>query len=306
MDRDLWRKLMSSVKRAARALPKPQRRPKFPDWLIVAMYLWCVWHDRPLYWACDRGHYNTLFRPRKLPSVSQFTRRVKTHAVQRILRRVHDELAGAALATPLSYLDGKPRVVGGASTDQDARRGRAVGGFAKGYKLHALVSEDGRIPLWSLTPLNAAEHVVAQHICLHLPNPPETATRLILADSSYDAAPLHKVIAAAATSSDARLLTPLRGQEPVKHGGHHPVTLRQMGAARREVVAVWRDHPALAAYVLKSRVRVENVFSALTCAAGGLGPLPAWTRNLGRVTRWVGAKIILYHARLRAKKRIAA
>src|SRR5215208_5731698 len=122
MDRELWKAVLAAVKRASRSLPRPgRRRPRFADWLVVAMYLWCVWHDRPLCWACDRAHYNTLFRPRKLPSVSQFTRRVKTDAVQAILQRAHNELAGAALATPVSFLDGKPLVVGGASKDPNAK-----------------------------------------------------------------------------------------------------------------------------------------------------------------------------------------
>jgi hypothetical protein len=311
LDREIWANVMNAVKRAAKAVGRVGRRCVYADRLIAAMYLWCVWHDRPLSWACDRVHYNTLFRPRRLPSVSQFTRRVKTDALRRILQRVHDELAAVSLATPLSYLDGKPLVVGGASKDRDARRGRAVGGFGKGYKLHALVSEDGRIPTWSVTPLNAAEHVVAQALCLRLPpsRPAAAAAAMpwvdamVLGDSGYDSAPLHKVIQAA---SNACLLTPLRGQQRVKDGVHHPVTLRQMGGARREAVVVWRDHPRLARFVLKRRIGVENTFSALTCAGGGLGPLPAWTRTLGRVTRWVGGKIILYHARLRVKNRAAA
>jgi hypothetical protein len=37
MDRDLWRRMLSSAKRAERSLPRPKRRPKFPDWPIVAL-----------------------------------------------------------------------------------------------------------------------------------------------------------------------------------------------------------------------------------------------------------------------------
>jgi hypothetical protein len=303
IDRQIWTRVIQAIRRAAKAVGRIGRKCVYRDGLIAAMYLWCVWHDRPLCWACDRLHYNTLFRPRKLPSVSQFTRRVKTPSIRRVLRRVHDELAVVQRATPLSYLDAKPLVVGGASKDKQARRGRGVGSFAKGYKLHALVSQDGRIPLWSVCPLNVAEHVVARELCPGLPATPPDA--LILADSGYDAAPLHKALLALSPSAP-RLLTPLRAQTRVKNGVHHPVTLRQMGESRRQVVAAWNDHPHLAAFVLKSRIAVENTFSALSCVAGGLGPLPAWVRTLERVTRWVGAKIILYHARLRARKRLAA
>jgi len=311
LDRDVWAAVMAAVKRAAKAVGRAGggRKCVYADWLITAMYLWSAWHDRPLCWACDRGHYNTLFRPRKLPSVSQFTRRVKTDAVREILGRVHDDLAAVALATPVSYIDGKPLTVGPVSKDPDAARGHVSGGFAKGYKLHAWASEDGRIPLWALTPLNLAEQTVAAELlCPNLPTHALPAQAVIAADSNYDSAPLHKALARARadTPADARLLTPLRNQGRVKDGKHHPVTLRQMGPGRRELVELWAARPDLARLILKDRTAIERVFSALTCAAGGLGPLPAWVRTLARVRRWVGAKIILYHARLRARKRRAA
>lgn len=314
LDREIWANVMAAVKRAAKAVKRvglAGRKCVYADWLIAAMYLWCVWHDRPLCWACDRAHYNTLFRPRKLPSVSQFTRRVKAHAVQEVLRRVHDDLAAVALATPLSYIDGKPLTVSPVSKDPDAARGHVCGGFAKGYKLHAWASEDGRIPLWAVTPLNLAEQTVAAELlCPNLPRwlPPHA---VIAADSNYDSAPLHKALAllhgdADAHGADALLLTPLRNQGRVKGGKHHPVTLRQMGPGRRELVELWADRPELARLILKRRTSIERVFSALTSVGGGLGPLPAWVRTLARVRRWVGAKIILYHARLRAQKRVPA
>ena len=300
-DREIWAGVMAAVRRAAKAVKRVGRRCVYSDWLIAAMYLWCVWHDRPLCWACERCHYNTLFRPRKLPSISQFTRRVKTHAVQAILQRVHDQLAAVALATPVSFLDGKPLVVGGASKDPNAKRGRAVGGFAKGYKLHAFVTEDARLPVWAVTSLNVAEQSVAVALCPHLPQMPPGA--VVQGDSNYDSAPLHKLLAALL---GVNLLTPLKGQARVKDGQHHEVTLRQMGAERRALVEVWKQYPDLARYLLKSRNGVERTFSALTSWGGGLGPLPAWVRTIGRVRAWVGAKIILYHARLRTRKRLAA
>ena len=78
---------------------------------------------------------------------------------------------------------------------------------------------------------------------------------------------------------------------------------RQMGATRRELVRCWDERPGLAGLVLKARDEIERVFGVLTCTAGGLAPLPAWVRTLPRVRRWVGAKIILYNARLKAQER---
>lgn len=300
MDRELWRTVLGAVRRAAgrvdRELPW-HRRPVFADWLVAAVHLWAVWHDRTLTWACDRAHYGRLFRPRKLPGVSQLSRRVRSDRLQRVLQYAHDELAGRGVVTDAGYLDGKPLTVGPATKDRDARRGRVPGGFGKGYKLHAFVSERRRVVVWSVVPLNVDEKAVAAELLPHLP--PLAPGAVVLADANYDAAPLHKAVAAAADAP--RLVTPLKGQARVGPGGHHPVTRRQMGAARRELVAAWAACPGLTGHVLKARDEVERAFGVLASTAGGLGPLPAWVRTLGRVRRWVGAKIILYNARLRVQ-----
>jgi Transposase DDE domain len=300
MDRELWQAVLAAVRRAARVVGREHKRRRSPYalWLVVAMYLWCVWHDRPLCWACDRSHYGRLFRPRKLPSVSQFTRRVKEERFQRVLQLVHDELARRGLVTALGYLDGKALTVSPVSKDRDAARGKVSGGWAKGYKLHAYVNGHGRIVVWSVTGLNVAEQSVALELLPHLP--PQDPLALLLCDSNYDSAPLHK--AAAALGLGALPVTPLKAQGRVKGGSHHPVTLRQMGPGRRELVAAWRDHPHLVRFVLKARAAVERSFGTLVCTGGGLSSLPAWARTLGRVTRWVGAKIILHNARLKVRE----
>ena len=45
MDREQWKLVLAAVKRAARRLPR-DRRLRFADWLVAAMYLWAVAHDR--------------------------------------------------------------------------------------------------------------------------------------------------------------------------------------------------------------------------------------------------------------------
>ena len=162
------------------------------------------------------------------------------------------------------------------------------------------MTDDGRLPVWAVTPLNADEKTVARLLCARLPEMPGDA--LVMADANYDAAHLHKLVAA----TGARLLCPLRGQGPVGTGAgaggdRHPDNVRKMGAARRELVSLWDAKPDLCRHVLHHRNDVERGFAALTCHGGGLAALPAWVRTIGRVTRWVGAKIILYHARLRAR-----
>jgi transcription initiation factor TFIIIB Brf1 subunit/transcription initiation factor TFIIB len=113
LDREVWRVVCESIQRAARAIRTSGRKPVYSARLIVAMYLWSVLHDHCLSWACNPKHYNALFRPRRLPSISQFTRRIKGHVESSILQRVNDDLAGGGVPLPLHYLDGKPLLVRG-------------------------------------------------------------------------------------------------------------------------------------------------------------------------------------------------
>ncbi len=289
MNRDQWRIVLKAIKHSDRKLGKAKRM-RYPCWLIVAMYLWSVAHDRPLSWACRREHYVGGFQPRRLPSVSQFTRRIKTPRCQRILQDVHDALSRRDRATAISFFDGKPLPVGGASRDPDARRGRCVGGFAKGYKLHAWVTEDGRMPVWTVCGLNRHEAVVAEKMFSDAPRLSSRA--LVLADRNYDARRVYDAVAL----QGGGLLVP-HGIIAVDRSSLH-----HMGPHRREARVLWRDHRIMGQYVYRQRVRVEGVFSAMCSFGGGLGPLPAWVRRIDRVRRWVGAKIILYHARLMDQK----
>lgn len=303
MDRELWTLVLAAVKRAAKDVGwhGGQRSPVYANWLIVALYLWSVWHDRTLCWACDRTHYSSLFRPRALPSISQFTRRIKSDDCQRILQHVHDALAQRGLASDEGYIDGKPLLVSPVSKDRQALRGKVCGGFAKGYKLHAFVNERRRVVVWSVTGLCGDEKTVATALLAHWP--PMTPDAVIFKDSNYDSAPLHK--AAAELLPHVRLVGPLKGQDRVGSAGHHPVTLRQMGSARRELVAAWQRCSDLLELTLRARDTIERAFGVLCCTAGGLGTaLPPWVRTLARVRRWVGAKIILYNARLTVQDRL--
>jgi len=293
MDREHWKVVLAAVKRAARRLPR-DRRLRYADWLVAATYLWAVAHDRCQSWACDRAHYPGWFRPRKLPSVSQFNRRVaSSDRVRRVLQAAHDELGGPLVPTALSYLDGKALAVGPTSKDPDAARGRVPGGFAKGYKLHAWATGDRRIPAWCVLPLNAHGAVAARELLVPAA-PPLSPRALVLADGNYDDRRLHAAVAA----RGGRLPAPPRGW------GRHRTTRSAMGPARRASLAAWGDRRGagvLARSVHRRRITVERTFSALCSCGGGLGPLPGWVRRLPRVRRWVGAKILLYHAKLRAR-----
>lgn len=289
MDRRQWILLRPLIRDAVREVG-PSGRVKFPDALILSMYLWTVAHDRPLCWACDRDHYHEPFRPRRLPSVSQFCRRIKSDRFQRYLQHLHDALTHQRQLGALNFFDGKALMVSNYSRDPEAKIGYGTGQMGRGYKLHALVTADRRIAAWSLLPMNVNEMEVARGMLHHAVRVPQGA--VILADGAYDAHKLHKDVAA----RGGWLWTKPRGM------AQHAVTLRQMGKARRALLAVWTQTPKEARRIYRLRIHVEGTLSNLTSCAGGLGPLPGFVRRLERVKRWVGAKILLYHARLNTPK----
>jgi len=183
----------------------------------------------------------------------------------------------------LSFLDGKPLPVQPWSRDQDARVGYATKGFARGYKLHAWATEDGRIPRFSVRPMNEGEAKVARDFSTDV-----RLEGLVLADANYDSQRLYKALG----MGGAQLLTPL------KRIAVNPGPLRRMGPERRFAIRLYRVLGAQYRALLDRRDAIERVFSALCCFGGGLTTLPPWVRRIGRVTRWVSAKIAIYHARL--------
>ena len=107
-----WQTLYKTIRLENRSIPRFGRRPVFPDTLIVAMYFWAVLHDRPLCWAALRCNYTSVFRPRRLPSRSQFCRRIKSPRCLALLEAVSTRLARGDQATPFAYLDGRAFPVG--------------------------------------------------------------------------------------------------------------------------------------------------------------------------------------------------
>ena len=287
MDRRIWSIITQGVVSVNRAIPRTGRRPAFSDVLIVRMYLWSVWHERPLCWACDRQHYGSLFRPRRLPSVSQFCRRIKSPRIGQMLNLLNRRLTEGSESSALTFLDGKAMPVSRNTRDKQAKKGYADGAFRRGYKLHAWASEDGRILRHCVRSMNEGEPNTAREL-FDVP----LAGSLVLADANYDSATLYQTV----HEHGGYLVTPLKGQATSEQG------LRYMPLARRRMMTLWQQKSRLCRKVLEERVQIERIFSALTCFGGGLSPLPAWVRTLRRVERWVAAKLAIYHARLLARE----
>ena len=131
-------------------------------------------------------------------------------------------------------------------------------------------------------PLNVNEMPVASELLRY-----QRADGLILADGEYDSGQLYERVDA----DGGQFLTPL----PKNAGkGHRPQSWPRLRAAW-----AWKG---IAGYVYGRRRTAEQVFAHLSAFGGGLAPLPPWVRTLPRVRRWVGAKLIIYHARWNIRK----
>lgn len=280
-----WAALYQIIKRQARRLPRPKRRFTYPDALIAAMFFWAVWHDRPQCWAADRRHYSSLFRPRRLPSNSEFNRRVRSKRFTDLLERIFTAWAPPPSPGSTCILDARPLPVGACSKDRAARLGRVYRGFARGYRLHALLNENEQVFAFRLTPMNVAEPDVAMEL---LPEVPPGST--VLSDGVNDSVRLYEV----AEAHDVQFLARPRKNAGRGHRPQHPTRLR--------AIATWRSR---AAEYDRQRGQIERAFGWQSSFGGGLSPLPAWVRTPPRVTRWVLAKLTLYHVR-RTKKATAA
>jgi hypothetical protein len=172
-------------------------------------------------WACDPLHYNRLFHPRRLPSVSQFSRRLRSRRVQLLLEWIYQRLARDGKSHQVLFMDGKALPVSEVTQDRDARTGRGNGAFSRGYKLHALGAEDGRIKACCVRPLN--EHEIPVAIKKLVPHVDHQA--LVLADGNYDGNRLYLAV----QKRGASLFTPLRGKPARKNRRRRMCRARQVG-----------------------------------------------------------------------------
>jgi hypothetical protein len=273
-----------TIQRVHRRLPRPKRKPLYNDALIVAMCFWSVLRDRPQCWACDRQSYHRPFLPRRLPSILRFNRRIRSQRRQTMLAGV-EALARGEPEGEVQLLDSRPLRGGACSKDKQADPGRVYGGFARGYRLHACMSADGRFLAWKLTAMNVSEKPVAVELLR------QTQPRgLVLADGNFDAGYSYEH---AASCGGQLLATPRRGA-----GGGH----RKLDPYRRMALYLWQSHEH---WIRKQRKAIDRFFGQHSSYGGGLCPLLAWVRTQRRVARWIQAKIILYHVRL-ARRRDAA
>ncbi len=282
MEGQVW----SSVEALLLFAQTESRRFRFTHGAILRVVLWAVMNDRPIAWACRPRSWPEGVRPKALPHPSTVSRRWRSAALQREVRRLHDRAVNrVASGGRYVAIDGRPLVVGGCSKDPDARAGRGARGMARGYKMYAVVDAAHVIIAYEIHAMSMAEQTVALSL---LPRLPSQATRVV-GDKIYDSMKLHRV----AEETGRRLYTPLREDRVGRR--RQPQRLRLLRLLRRDVgrrLLLWRGV-------------IERTFGNNTAVSFGFKGLPAWARRIHRVERWMWGKTMLHHAWLLAKKNAA-
>jgi hypothetical protein len=188
MERQLWKAILAVLATLDTA-PVPTRF-EFSDERIVQVFYWSVICDRPTSWACQMKHWPLHLRKEPLPSPATMSRRLRSSTVVALLDALERRVVAPKGPGLFWMIDGKPLPIGGCSKDRQAGYGRAAGGKAKGYKLHAVVGSDNAVAQWRVAPMNKDERAMAERLVKAAP--PEVMGYL-LADGHYDSNPLHQI-----------------------------------------------------------------------------------------------------------------
>lgn len=290
MEHQLWQEILTVLA----TLGKPRRhwREEFSAQDIVRTWFWAVLHDRPVSWACERRNWPVHERRYRRPSSSTMSRRLRSTDVRQLLDQIEQSvllpLAGKSLVW---MIDGKPLMISGCSKDRQAGYGRAAGGKAKGYKLHAVMDLDGAVAAWRVAPMNKDERVMARRLLRDA-----ALQGYVLADSNYDSNELHELCV---RRGNLQMVVPPR-YGLGRSRGHR----RQSAGRLRSIELLANPQSSFGRELHEQRVAIEQYYGRLSNWGGGLTHLPAWVRTHRRVHRWVQAKLILTALRRRIGERI--
>jgi hypothetical protein len=278
MEHQLWKAIVAVLLTLNN--PRTPTRFDFSDEDVVKVYYWSVICDRPTSWACRKEHWPLHLRQRPLPSAATLSRRLRSPSVVALLDALARRVTAPKEPGLFWLIDGKPLPIGGCSKDRQAGYGRAAGGKAKGYKVHALVSPRGEIAAWRVAPMNKDEQTMAARLLRAA-----DVQGYVVGDCNYDSNPLHDVCD---RLGQLQLIAPRR--RGAGHGlGHH----RHSPGRLRCVARTENPFPAFADGLLRDRAAIERTFGNWVNWGGGLTTLPAWVRTHRRVRRWVQAKLVL-------------
>lgn len=274
MERGIWNVLMEAMRRVR---PRSPVRAAYSNRDVLAVLLWAALHDRPISWACRRSNWPAAAWRRRLPDQSTMSRRLREPALLddllTLIARAQREVPDAAVLA----VDGKALALRAHTRDPDAANGWGSGAYARGYKLHAIVSTTHRLHAFEVCPMNEAECTTARALVDRLPT---GVGETLLGDAAYDSNPLH----AACASRGLRLLAPRRrpGFALCKNRRHEPSRIASVGLL---------EGPS-PPRIFKERQSIERFFSRLAFGAR-LYALPPWVRRLHRVRAWVAAKLAI-------------
>jgi hypothetical protein len=291
MERQLWKAIVVVLGR----LDKGRRfaRRKFTDVRIVEVYSWAVIHDRPTGWSCRRAHWPIDLQKRPLPSAATMSRRLRSPSVGALLEALDRCVLAPREGELFWMIDGKPLAIGGCSKDRQAGYGRAAGGKAKGYKIHALAGSSGGLAAWLLAPMNKDERTMAKRLVRRA-----WAQGYVVGDANYDSNPLHDVCV---SLGELQLVTPRRYGKG-KGIGHR----RHSQGRHRSISLLENPTPHFGEQLLRDRAQVERQFGHWCNWGGSLTCLPAWVRTHQRVRRWVQIKLVLATLKRQTDQRTCA
>lgn len=181
------RSTLRRIRRTLRALGRRRlnRRYTFTDAAILEVCLFAVLCERPVCWACDPDNWPAGRRRGPMPSASTVSRRMRTEGLaalaDRLLATLNTQHLVRWAIVLVAVVDGEALPVGPHSHDRQSRWGRSTSGKAKGYKLHAIVTTDGRVLAWRVAPMHVDEHVMARRMLRELGH-----SGFLLADGNYD------------------------------------------------------------------------------------------------------------------------
>jgi len=285
MEREIWCVVTRAIKRL------PPTRPRgavYTDREVLAVATWAALYDRPISWACKRCNWPRQAWRRRLPDQSTMSRRLRGLDVLASMRELVDIIQRRRPASSILLVDGKAIEVGEHTKDPDARIGRGVSRFAKGYKLHALIDDQRQVLAWRVHPLNEPETRVAQTLLRDAADRIQPGS-ILLADAAYDSNRLHLRASVHRVQLIAPRQTPTRGV--TKNYRHHRSRLRSIeltegrGSRRRN------------SWFRGRRITIERFFGNFVSVGGGFSCLPAWARRLHRCRIWVAAKLVIHTAR---------
>ena len=285
MERSILRRIRHTLRSLGRR--RLNRRYTFTDAAILEVYLFAVLNERPVCWACDPDNWPSGRRRGPMPNASTISRRMRTESLTALAEQLLAALNTQHLAERVIFLvavvDGKALPIGPHSHDRQATWGRSTAGKAKGYKLHVIVTADGRVLAWRVAPMHIDERVMARRMLRKLEH-----SGYLLADGNYDSNKLFD----AALARGIQFVAPRRGAptSQLSKRGHSPARLRS-----KEMLEA--DRPVFGRSLMKQRWSVERFFGSLCSNPGGLSHLPAWVRSWRRVRNWIAGKLILDAAR---------